>query len=542
AMLTIQEDQTIVLDTGRSGWVSAIAFQPDGKHLLGGSEDGIRRWRLSDGQEVTMQMGTRVYSISVSRDGKWIACGAEKGASVWDGEMREKVIDMEGGNEVWAVDISLDSTRFATGTNEAASIWSLKTGERLVGPLKHDNIAVTGVEFSPGGEHIATACWGGSEIRIFDSRNGDELITINAITPKFAAATPLAWSSDGQRIFATSQDNKIKSFDVSTGSQLAELQILSQRYYVHSLALAPNGKFIATFGDRLIVFLDTSTLSRTGPVIDGDAIQSIAISQDNSYLATGRADGTIVVRHLNGVLADSPFVTTHEEDERPSISGSHNSKVRDSTACHFVTKEFRSFRHQEDKSSRLDWWLFYSPLSAVLTLLKSLSPESFTDPREDEIPPVGSSHVVAQSSDHLIVTYPPEARREENPESSKGTSVVKRWLQTRLSNKDPVPHKPNQLSGESRESADRRSPSHSPASLDDRQEGPSWMAVSPARNKIIKWRTVRCSSDLYAGTHHVLQDKSRSKTTTPKCPNEGASHSGQGTVGATEADPVRLFP
>ncbi|KAG8219312.1 WD40-repeat-containing domain protein [Butyriboletus roseoflavus] len=283
-----------------------------------------------------MQTGTRVYSISVSRDGKWIVCGTNEGASMWDGEMREKVIDVESGNSVWAMDVSPDSTRFATGALEAVTVWSIKTGERLVGPLEHDH-TVTGVKFSPSGEHIATACYG-RPIHIFDSHNGDKLITIDTTIPEFAATTPLAWSSDGQQIFATSKDNKINCFDVSTGSQLTEsLQITGGNY---SLALAPNGKFIATFGDHSIVFLDTLTLSRTGPVIEkSEQIRSIAISQDSSYLATGRYDGKIVVRHLNGVLADNPFVATHEEDERPSVPSGYDSKKDPGKSSHLESDD-----------------------------------------------------------------------------------------------------------------------------------------------------------------------------------------------------------
>ena len=56
-MLTLQQDQTMLLDTGSSGWVWAVAFQPDGKHVLGGHMYGIRRWRLADGKEVGEQMG-----------------------------------------------------------------------------------------------------------------------------------------------------------------------------------------------------------------------------------------------------------------------------------------------------------------------------------------------------------------------------------------------------------------------------------------------------------------------------------------------------
>ena len=275
---------------------------------MGGGDDGIRRWQLSDGREVGKQTEMKLWAIATSKDHKWVVCGTSNGASVWDGEMHERLITVDrGGAAVTAVDISPDSTRFATGTNKM-SIWNINTGERLVGPLQHDD-NVTGVKFSPNGEQIATACYGAS-IRIFDGRNGDELITINTKMPYVTATTPLGWSSDGQRIFATSGDKKIRSFDVFTGSQLAELQIPSDGYYVHSLVLASNCKLIATSADQSILFLDASTLTQTGPVIkDSEEIRSIAISQDNSYLATGQVDGKIVIRKLSQILPDSygPF-------------------------------------------------------------------------------------------------------------------------------------------------------------------------------------------------------------------------------------------
>ena len=245
----------------------------------------------------------QLRAVCVSRDHKWVVCGTYNGASVWDGEMHENLITVEGEKKVWAVDVSPDSTRFATGTDRfEMSIWSITTGKRLVGPLQHSN-SVTGVKFSPNGEQVATAYFRG-RIRIFDGRNGDGLITIDTTTPYSAAITPLAWSSDGQRIFATSDHNKkIRSFDVSTGARLTELEIPSRVYGAYSLVLAPNSKFIATFAGHSVSFLDASTLARTGPAIEGDAgIRSIAISQDSSYIATGQHDGKIAIRNLSKIL------------------------------------------------------------------------------------------------------------------------------------------------------------------------------------------------------------------------------------------------
>ncbi|KAH0832308.1 WD40-repeat-containing domain protein, partial [Lanmaoa asiatica] len=221
-----------------------VAFHPDGIHLLSGGLDGIRKWRLADGEEVGKQTGMEVKAISVSNDQKWIVCGASRGASVWDGGLHEKVVEVEGGEWVLTVDVSPDSTRLATGTTENVSVWSISSGERLVGPLKRDK-SVYGIRFSPNGEHLATACRGGS-ICIFDSRNGDKLFTIETVIPSFVyAATPLAWSNNGQRIFATSEDKKIRTFDASTGSEIAVSHILNDDDD-KSIALAANGKFVAT--------------------------------------------------------------------------------------------------------------------------------------------------------------------------------------------------------------------------------------------------------------------------------------------------------
>ena len=117
------------------------------------------------------------------------------------------------------------------------------------------------------------------------------------------AATLLAWSSNGQRIFAASHDNKISAFDTSTRTRLVESRILhdGSRRNAYSIALAGNGKYIATFAGHSILFLDTSTLTRIGMVNCHLTRQSL--------FATGRWDGKIIIRDLGKILPDSygPF-------------------------------------------------------------------------------------------------------------------------------------------------------------------------------------------------------------------------------------------
>ena len=300
-----------MIETGDDGAIFSVAFRSDGMQLLSGQSDGLRRWRVEDGQEVGNRMPMDVGVISVSMDGKWTVCGTTRGASVWDTKIQEKAIEVEGTDYVVAVDISPESTRFATvtgGRDHKASIWNITTGERLVGPIQHDDY-IAGIKFSPNGEHIATAV-ADNTIRVFDSRNGDQLITIKASTsPWSVPSTPLAWSNNGQQIFAASRDRKIKSFDVSTGSQLVESQVHGDGE-VRFIALAANGKFLVTFAGHSMSFWDTSTLTQIDPVIeDSQMIRSIALSPDSSYLAMGGGQGNIAIRNLNDILPDlyGPF-------------------------------------------------------------------------------------------------------------------------------------------------------------------------------------------------------------------------------------------
>ena len=293
---------------GGAGTVWAVAFHPDGNHFFDGTSEGIRQWRVADGQEVGKQTGMDLNAISVSMDQKWVVCGTEDGASVWDGEIRKKVVEVESGESVYSADVAPNCTWFATGTNGNASIWNIATGERLVGLLGHGG-AVRGVKFSPDGGRIATASSDSADdraIRIFDSYNGDQLISIENPMSVVYPSTPIAWSVDSQRLFATSKDNKIKLFDSSSGSQLAEWKIHenddSDRI---SVALAANNKFIASSAGRFVSFWDTSTQAQVGIVEDTQSIRSVALSPDGSRLVTGsEGSGKIIIWDLRGILPD----------------------------------------------------------------------------------------------------------------------------------------------------------------------------------------------------------------------------------------------
>ncbi|KAG9309108.1 WD40-repeat-containing domain protein [Chiua virens] len=287
---------------GSSSTVYTVAFSTDGRQLFSGDGHAVLRFNIADGREVAKQTEPTTTAIAMSRDGKWVVCGTTRGASVWDVELHEKVVDVGDGMDVRAVDVSPDSTRFATGTwQKSASVWDIATGERLIGPIKFNRV-VESVRFSPSGDRLA-ACEVEGPITISDSLTGQQLLNIDTITSGGFPSTRLAWTSDGKRLFHTCEDRKIKSYHASTGSLLAESQALDDTN-LESIALISNERFIAaTTRGKSISFLDASTLSRISPVIKHDEIiYSIASSPNGIYLAVGRDDGKISIHNLTTIL------------------------------------------------------------------------------------------------------------------------------------------------------------------------------------------------------------------------------------------------
>ncbi|KAF8553361.1 WD40 repeat-like protein [Imleria badia] len=285
----------------------SVTFLVDGKHFVSSSVDGkIRRWRAEDGKEVgiPMEVGNAVLDITASRDGKWIVSGTiGDGVTVWNAESHEKVpvkFKTDPGL-VFAIDVSPDGAKIASGSGDStACVWSFSTGERLLGPLKHDNVVV-GVKFSPDGRLLATAtedhC---NAIRIYDSQTGCLLFDFPITVSDAASNHSFAWAGDSKQLFALSRVGNVYCFDASDGTTLSHWPIHS-RYPPVSIALASDGTFIAVAADTSVSFWDSVTHERIGSVIERTApVVSMSISTNyDIVISTG---STISVVGLCDVL------------------------------------------------------------------------------------------------------------------------------------------------------------------------------------------------------------------------------------------------
>ncbi|KAH0825676.1 WD40-repeat-containing domain protein, partial [Lanmaoa asiatica] len=265
----------------------------------------IRRWRMEDGKEVGIPMdaGDPIWNIAVSLDGKWVVSGTMNGkVTVWNAKSHEKATEFKGHSDRVFADVSPDGTIFATGSHDkTAGVWSLSTGQRLLGPWKHEDRVVT-VKFSPDGRLIATAAWSCDSVRIYDSQNGDFLVDFAAqVSSSWNQC--LAWASNSEQLFTLSREGYIKCFDVSMGMTLSQWSIVK---YPECIALASNETFMAVSSKSSVSFWDTTTHKQIGYVIEHpDCVVSMAISV-NHVLAMGRGN-TISLRSLRDILPSHYF-------------------------------------------------------------------------------------------------------------------------------------------------------------------------------------------------------------------------------------------
>ena len=298
--------------------------------MLSADDEGMLRWwRVDDGEEVCKPIqgeAVPIYAAALSPDRKWLVCGLSNlscsnvTVRVWDAKTHEKVLDITGHtNSVYSVDVSPDSTKFTTGSADGhAFIWNITTGDKLVGPLEHEDWVVA-VRFSTNGDRIATATADESDenseksIRIYDSENGQLLLDI-PFTFYGSISSCLAWSADGRQIFAASPDNQVKRFDTSSGSLLSTWSVPGEPGSNASVILSRNQKFASVIADKSLSFWDTSTQEQIGTAIEHtNSVGTFTLSPNDDCITTGEIHGKITIRSLRDILPAS-YLTINVRD------------------------------------------------------------------------------------------------------------------------------------------------------------------------------------------------------------------------------------
>ena len=242
---------------GHSSEVTAVAWSPDGHHILTASRDRTACiWDATTGDnKLTLTHTDPVTAVAWSPDGHYILTGSGDGtARIWDATTGDNKLTLTHTDWVRAVAWSPDGHHILTGSGDGtARIWDATTGDNKL-TLTHTRW-VSAVAWSPDGHHILTASRDRTA-RIWDATTGDNTLTLTHTRNTWVRM--VAWSPDGHHILTGSADGAARIWDATTGDNTLTLT-RAHKERITAVAWSPDGHHILTgSGDGTARIWDTT--------------------------------------------------------------------------------------------------------------------------------------------------------------------------------------------------------------------------------------------------------------------------------------------
>jgi WD40 repeat protein/class 3 adenylate cyclase len=347
-------------------WITTLAFTPDGKSLVGGSQDGdVRVWDLASGtiaETFTSQSGGQVQ-VAVDPSGRTVVSGTDNGTVIaWDLSGQQSL----GRTLAWNTPANscpdapcmainpagtIMATDEADGTVDLVDLRTLRWFATL--PATGGQVA-NGLAFTPDGRQLLTGDTGGhivfwdtktwaavrrlrvsrpivslaispdgtllavetqqanatsAQVQILDVATGDTERTFNlARAGTNIITTGIAFSHDGTELAACcTSPSTVEVMNVASGRQLFTAHVAGDAY---SLAYSPTAPELAIGSSNGRIYLwNTQRGSQTAAIIAAASnVVSVAYSTDGKLLAAGLRDGTsVLLDRATGETLGQPF-------------------------------------------------------------------------------------------------------------------------------------------------------------------------------------------------------------------------------------------
>jgi len=285
----------MVVQMGHSQDVLSVAFSPDGKYCLTGSNDNTAKiWDAASGKLIRTLMGHAeiVYSAAFSPDGKHCITASFDGViKIWDINSGKELKSFQANKSCFnSVVFSPDGNYCLIGIyNKTLELWDLVNGKKIKTFTGHTQ-DITSAAFSPDGK----LCLSGSRdksLKLWDIASGNE---IRIFLGHGNEVTTVAFSPDGKYCLSGSMDYTFKLWDVATGKEIRTFNGLTSS--VEIVKFSPDGKFCLSGchnGTLKLWNINSGESIRTFPGYS-NSIKSVSISPDGSYFAVAEEYSKII--------------------------------------------------------------------------------------------------------------------------------------------------------------------------------------------------------------------------------------------------------
>jgi WD40 repeat protein/tRNA A-37 threonylcarbamoyl transferase component Bud32 len=307
-IITASRDQTIRLwdaktgslittIRGHKGWVNDASFSPDGSRIASVSADHtVRIWNGYTGAPLAVLYGhaNEIVHVSYQRD-EIVSHALDGTVRYWDPKTVERDNRLLGHkNFVYGVVMHTDGKRVASASwDGTVRIWNFADGRELKSFSHGENVIVTALAYHPKGRLLVSLCRE-KGAHLWDTETG-ELLHRWDVAPEVWRDPKIAFSPDGNLFATASSDRIVRVFDVNTKAEVATLN--GHTDVIRDLAFSPDGRYLATGGDRDDLHIRVWDLITKAQVNlfagHTDRIHSLVFQADGKVLVSGSADGTV---------------------------------------------------------------------------------------------------------------------------------------------------------------------------------------------------------------------------------------------------------
>lgn len=255
---------------------------------------GLIFMRVRSGRPRTLdiQVGF-ISSIAFSPDGgQLVVTGSDgSGAQLWDTARLQWLRTFNSYSNTDWVAFSPDGHTVATwgqSSGHVVVLWDAQSGNQIR-VLGQDGVSLGEAAFSPDSRLLVTDAYSqGSDggLRLWDAGSGSEL-------RRFPGYLEPVFSPDGKLLAAWNKSGSISLLDVGSGNEVRTFNG-HKGFLIPEVIFSPDGRLLASTNENSMVTVwDLATGNEVRRIHDSAMVRGIAFSRDSRLLASGSEDNTI---------------------------------------------------------------------------------------------------------------------------------------------------------------------------------------------------------------------------------------------------------
>lgn len=277
------------------GSILCLAFSANGEILAtGDSKYKIHLWQHGENIAIFSEHSNIIWSLAFSADGQFLASASlDQTARLWDIESKKCCFSLPHQASVWSVAFSANSQILASSDDKGiVKFWDIYNGE-CIKFLKAHELGIWSIAFSSDGQFLATAS-SDSTINIWDCQNYQCLQTLQG-HKSFVRA--VAFSPNSQLLASGSDDTTVKIWEFQKSDDDKQTGEFQEKHYnpplkhsniIRSLAFSPDGQKIASSSDDEKVRIWQLNNGECCQVLSHDnVVSAVAFNPTNQTLACG---------------------------------------------------------------------------------------------------------------------------------------------------------------------------------------------------------------------------------------------------------------